>query len=88
MLNISIYQGTWKKKLIWLPVIAPLLAFIFSTLIVYWTKAYDEGVDIVRKVKPGFNPSSVHLLQFDGHYVTEVAKIGLIVAVVGLTVCI
>ncbi|KAE7998124.1 hypothetical protein FH972_002699 [Carpinus fangiana] len=78
--------GKWKKKLFWLPaVIAPLLAFIFSTLIVYGTKAYDEGVDIVRQVKPGFNPSSVHLLQFDGPYATEVAKIGLIVAVVGLT---
>jgi low affinity sulfate transporter 2 len=67
-------------------VVAPLLAFIFSTLITYLTKANDHGVDIVRQVKSGVNPSSVHLLQFDGPYVGEVAKIGLIVAVVGLTV--
>lgn len=66
--------------------VAPLLTFIFSTVIIYLTKANDHGVDIVRQVKSGVNPISVRLLQFDSPYVGEVAKIGLIVAVVGLTV--
>lgn len=66
---------------------APLLSFVLSTLIVFLTKADEQyGIAIVRQVKGGVNPSSVHQLQFDGPYVTDVAKVGLIVAVVGLTV--
>ncbi|KAK4583984.1 hypothetical protein RGQ29_021921 [Quercus rubra] len=65
-----------NKKLFWLPVVAPLLSFILSTLI-----AYSIGV----QVQEGLNPSSVRQLQFDGPYVGGVTKIGFIVAVVALT---
>lgn len=79
-------QGKRKKRLFWLPAIAPLLSVILSTLIVFLTRADEHGIKIVKHIKGGLNPSSVHQLQLNGPYVGEVAKVGLIVAVVALTV--
>lgn len=55
---------------------------------VYLTKADRHGVKIVKHFKGGLNPSSVHQLQFNGAHLGEVAKIGLICALVALTVSI
>ncbi|KAB1209561.1 Sulfate transporter 2.1 [Morella rubra] len=82
---ISRFLGKKKKSLFWLPAIAPLLSVILSTLIVFLTRADKHGVNIVKHIKGGFNPSSVHQLQLDGLHVGEVAKVGLIVAIVALT---
>ncbi|KAJ7956861.1 sulfate transporter 2.1 [Quillaja saponaria] len=53
---ITRFLGKWKKKLFWLPAIAPLLSVVLSTL-----------------------------AELNGPHVGEVAKIGLVVAVVALT---
>ncbi|CAJ2648544.1 unnamed protein product [Trifolium pratense] len=74
-----------KKKLFWLPAIAPLLSVILSTLIVYLTKADKQGVNIIKHVKGGLNQSSVQQLQFHGQNVGQAAKIGLVCAVIALT---
>jgi low affinity sulfate transporter 2 len=74
-----------KKKLFWLPAIAPLLSVILSTLIVYLSKADKQGVNIIKHVKGGLNQSSVHQLQFHGQNVGHAAKIGLVCAVIALT---
>lgn len=79
-------QGRRNKKLFWLPAMAPLLSVILSTLIVYLTKADKRGVKIVKHFKGGLNPSSVHELSFGGPHVGEAAKIGLICALIALTV--
>lgn len=76
------------KKLFWLSSIAPLVSVILSTLVVFLTRADKNGVKIVKHVKGGLNPSSIHQLDFNNPYVGEVAKIGLVVAVVALTVSI
>jgi len=81
------FQGRRNKKLFWLPAIAPLLSVLLSTLIVYLSKADKNGVNIIKHVKGGLNPSSVHELQFNGQHVGQIAKIGLISAVIALTVC-
>lgn len=81
------FQGRRNKKLFWLPAIAPLVSVILSTLIVYLTKADKHGVNIIKHVKGGLNPSSAHLLQFQGPHVGKTAKIGLISAIIALTVC-
>lgn len=65
---------------------APLVSVILSTLIVYLTKADKHGVQIVKHIKGGLNPSSAHQLQLSGQHVGEAAKIGLITALVALTV--
>nr|CAO99122.1 sulfate transporter-like protein [Nicotiana tabacum] len=82
------FIGKRNKKLFWLPAIAPLLSVLLSTLMVYLTKADRHGVKIVKHFKGGLNPSSVHQLQFNGPHLGEVAKIGLICALVALTVSI
>ncbi|PON72556.1 Low affinity sulfate transporter [Trema orientale] len=79
------FLGKKNKKLFWLPAIAPLLSVILSTLIVFLARADKNGVKIVKHIKGGLNPSSVHQLQLNGPFVWDVAKIGLIVAVVALT---
>ncbi|KAL2638113.1 hypothetical protein AAZV13_06G097000 [Glycine max] len=78
-------KGRRNKKLFWLPAIAPLLSVILSTLIVYLSKADKNGVNIIKHVKGGLNPSSVQQLQFHGPQVGQAAKIGLISAVIALT---
>ncbi|RDX69263.1 Low affinity sulfate transporter 3 [Mucuna pruriens] len=84
-LLIARFVGRRNKKLFWLPAIAPLLSVILSTLIVYLSKADKNGVNIIKHVKRGLNPSSAHQLQFHGQHVGQAAKIGLISAVIALT---
>nr|GMD54984.1 low affinity sulfate transporter 3-like [Ipomoea batatas] len=79
------YPGQKHRKLFWLPAMAPLLSVILSTLFVYLTGAENHGVKIVKHVKGGLNPSSLHQLHFNTPHIAEVAKIGLIVALVALT---
>eukprot|EP00256_Glycine_max_P058106 XP_014626137.1 sulfate transporter 2.1 [Glycine max] len=82
------FLGKRKKKLFWLASISPLVSVVVSTLIVFITRADKNGVKIVKHVKGGLNPSSIHQLDFNNPYIGEVAKIGLVVAVVALTVTI
>lgn len=79
------FMGRRKKKLFWLSTIAPLLSVILSTLIVFLTRADNHGVKIVKHIKSGLNPSSIHELQFNGAHTVEVVKIGLVVSVIALT---
>ncbi|KAH1047580.1 hypothetical protein J1N35_038364 [Gossypium stocksii] len=82
---ITRFLARKNKKLFWLPAIAPLVSVVLATLIVFLTKADKHGVNIVKHIKGGLNPSSVDQLQFNGPHVGELAKIGLIVAIIALT---
>ncbi|XP_031116989.1 low affinity sulfate transporter 3-like isoform X2 [Ipomoea triloba] len=82
---VTRFLGQKHRKLFWLPAMAPLLSVILSTLFVYLTRAENHGVKIVKHVKGGLNPSSLHQLQFNTPHIAEVAKIGFIVALVALT---
>ncbi|XP_057442129.1 low affinity sulfate transporter 3-like [Lotus japonicus] len=79
------FIGRRNKKLFWLAPIAPLISFVLSTFIVYISRADEKGVNIIKHVKKGLNPSSTHQLQLHGQHVGETAKIGLICAVIALT---
>ncbi|GLU13148.1 hypothetical protein SLE2022_297940 [Rubroshorea leprosula] len=82
---IARYLGKRNKKLFWVAAIAPLISVILSTLIVFLMRADKHGVKIVKHIQGGLNPSSLHQLNFSTPYLGEVAKIGLIVAIVSLT---
>lgn len=69
----------------WLAAIAPLISVVISTLVVFLTRADKHGVKIIKHVQGGVNRNSVADLQFNGPFVAEAAKIGLIVAVIALT---
>ncbi|KAL9332685.1 hypothetical protein ACSQ67_002295 [Phaseolus vulgaris] len=91
---VSVMKAVWeafhnpgkkKKKVFWLASISPLVSVVLSTLFVFLTKADENGVKIVKHVKGGLNPISIHQLDFSSPYIGEVAKIALVVAVVALT---
>lgn len=44
---ILVYQGKKKRKLFWIPAIAPLISVIVSTFFVFITHAEKQGVAIV-----------------------------------------
>ncbi|XP_028789049.1 sulfate transporter 2.1-like isoform X1 [Neltuma alba] len=85
LMLISRFLGKRNRKLFWLPAISPLASVVLSTLIVFLTRADKHGVNIVKHVKGGLNPSSVHLLELNSPYIGEVAKIGLVASVIALT---
>ncbi|XP_054822214.1 sulfate transporter 2.1-like isoform X2 [Prosopis cineraria] len=82
---VSRFLGKRKRKLFWLPAITPLASVMLSTLIVFLTRADVHGVNIIKHVKGGLNPSSVNQLELNSPYIARVAKIGLVAAVVALT---
>ncbi|KAI4325926.1 hypothetical protein MLD38_031287 [Melastoma candidum] len=82
---IARFLGTRSKRLYWLPAIAPLISVIAATLIVFLTRADEHGVKIIKHVNSGLNPISVRQLRFGGPFLGDLAKIGLVVAVIALT---
>ncbi|KAG6602052.1 Sulfate transporter 2.1, partial [Cucurbita argyrosperma subsp. sororia] len=84
-LLVARFIGRRKKKLFWVSAIAPLISVILSTLIVFVSRADRHGVKIVKEVKEGLNPISVHQLQFNSSSVGLAAKSGLIAAIIALT---
>ncbi|XP_039125674.1 LOW QUALITY PROTEIN: sulfate transporter 1.2-like [Dioscorea cayenensis subsp. rotundata] len=79
------YIGKKKKKLFWIPAIAPLISVILSTFFVYITRADKDGVAIVQHIEKGINPSSLHKIFFDGPNVVKGFKIGAVAGMIGLT---
>ncbi|KAF3326407.1 High affinity sulfate transporter 2 [Carex littledalei] len=74
-----------NKKLFWVAAIAPMISVIISTFCVYITRADKKGVNIVRHIEKGLNPSSVHKIYWSGTYLAKGAKIGITAGMVGLT---
>lgn len=81
------YIGKKKRKLFWVPAIAPIISVILATFFVYITRADKQGVQIVKHIEQGINPSSVHKIYFTGPFVAKGFKIGVVCGIVGLTVC-
>ncbi|XP_047317689.1 low affinity sulfate transporter 3-like [Impatiens glandulifera] len=79
------FIGRRHKKLMFLSVMGPLISVILSTAIVYATRADKHGVNIVKHIKGGLNPSSIHQLDLSTTNFSSVAKIAVLVAIVALT---
>ncbi|KAL9862538.1 Sulfate transporter 2.2 [Arabidopsis thaliana] len=79
------FIGKRNNKLFWIPAMAPLISVVLATLIVYLSNAESRGVKIVKHIKPGFNQLSVNQLQFKSPHLGQIAKIGLISAIIALT---
>ncbi|KAH1083361.1 hypothetical protein J1N35_023122 [Gossypium stocksii] len=73
-------QGKKKKKLFWVPAIAPLISVVLSTFFVYITRADKHGVQIVKHIKRGINPSSLNEIFFFGKYLAIGFRIGVLAA--------
>ncbi|PIN09080.1 Sulfate/bicarbonate/oxalate exchanger SAT-1 and related transporters (SLC26 family) [Handroanthus impetiginosus] len=79
------YIGKKNKKLFWVPAIAPLISVILSTFFVYITRADKNGVQIVKHIEKGINPSSVNEIYFTGDYLLKGVRIGIVAGIIALT---
>ncbi|CAH2033592.1 unnamed protein product [Thlaspi arvense] len=84
-LLVSKFIGKKKKKLFWIPAVAPLLSVVISTFFVYITRADKKGVQIVKHLDKGLNPSSLELIHFSGDYLLKGFRIGVVSGMVALT---
>ncbi|KAJ8471720.1 hypothetical protein OPV22_026063 [Ensete ventricosum] len=84
-LLVAKYIGKKRKSLFWVSALAPLISVILATFFVYITRADRHGVQIVRHIKQGINPSSAGDIYFTGSYATKGLKIGLVAGLVALT---
>ncbi|KAG8364128.1 hypothetical protein BUALT_Bualt19G0094600 [Buddleja alternifolia] len=84
-LFLAKYMGKKKKKFFWVAAIAPLISVIISTFFVYITHAEKKGVQIVKHIEKGINPSSLHKIHFTGSYVATGFRIGAVTGLIGLT---
>ncbi|XWS23855.1 hypothetical protein CRYUN_Cryun28dG0051000 [Craigia yunnanensis] len=79
------YIGKKNKKFFWVPAIAPLISVVLSTFFVYITHAEKKGVQIVKNIEKGINPSSVNQIYFSGEYLLKGLKIGVVSGMIALT---
>ncbi|XP_021284356.1 sulfate transporter 1.3 [Herrania umbratica] len=79
------YIGKTSRKLFWVPAIAPLISVILSTFFVYITHAEKKGVQIVKHIEKGINPSSVDQIYFSGDYLLKGLRIGVVAGMIALT---
>ncbi|KAK7311601.1 hypothetical protein RJT34_09852 [Clitoria ternatea] len=84
-LLVTKYIGKKNKRFFWVPAIAPLISVILSTFFVFITRADKQGVEIVRKIDKGINPSSVKDLYLSGEYLGKSFRIGIVAGMIALT---
>ncbi|CAI9116353.1 OLC1v1017476C1 [Oldenlandia corymbosa var. corymbosa] len=84
-LLVAKYIGKKNKKFFWVPAIAPLISVILATFFVYITHADKKGVQIVKHIKKGINPSSVNEIYFTGDNLLKGIKIGVVAGMIALT---
>ncbi|KAK1267606.1 Sulfate transporter 1.2 [Acorus gramineus] len=77
--------GKKKRSLFWVSAIAPLISVVLSTFFVYITRADKHGVQIVKKIKKGINPTSVNEIHFSGSYALKGFRIGSVAGMIALT---
>ncbi|KAJ0026451.1 hypothetical protein Pint_08296 [Pistacia integerrima] len=79
------YIGKKKRNLFWVPAIAPLISVVISTFFVFITRADKQGVQIVKHIEKGINPSSVDEIYFSGEYLIKGLRIGVVAGLIALT---
>ncbi|KDP32700.1 hypothetical protein JCGZ_11992 [Jatropha curcas] len=79
------YIGKKNRRFFWVPAIAPLISVILSTFFVYITHADRKGVQIVKHIEKGINPSSVKEIYFSGQYLLKGLRIGVVAGMIALT---
>ncbi|URE16876.1 sulfate transporter [Musa troglodytarum] len=84
-LLVAKYIGKKRKNLFWVSALAPLVSVILATFFVYITRADRHGVQIVKHIKQGINPSSAREIYFSGSYATKGLKIGIVAGLIALT---
>ncbi|KAJ6312929.1 hypothetical protein OIU77_014450 [Salix suchowensis] len=68
----------------WISAMAPLTSVVVASVLVYLTRAEQDGIQIIGQLKKGLNPPSVSELAFGSPHLMAAVKTGIITGVIAL----
>ncbi|XP_059318044.1 sulfate transporter 3.1-like [Lycium ferocissimum] len=83
-LLLTRYFSKKKPAFFWISCMAPLTSVILGSLLVYFTHAEKNGVQVIGHLKKGINPPSYSELAFSSQYLTAAIKTGIVTGVIAL----
>lgn len=83
-LLLTRYFSKKKPKFFWISAMAPLTSVILGSVLVYFTHAEKNGVQVIGHLKKGINPPSYSQLAFSSEYLAIAIKTGVVTSVIAL----
>lgn len=83
-LLLTRYFSKKKPTFFWISAMAPLTSVILGSVLVYFTHAEKNGVQVIGHLKKGINPPSYSELAFSSQYLTIAIKTGVVTSVIAL----
>ncbi|KAJ8547334.1 hypothetical protein K7X08_010920 [Anisodus acutangulus] len=83
-LLLTRYFSKKKPAFFWINAMAPLTSVILGSVLVYFTHAEKNGVQVIGHLKKGINPPSYSELTFSSQYLTTAIKTGIVTSVIAL----
>ncbi|KAJ6719127.1 hypothetical protein OIU79_006900 [Salix purpurea] len=83
-LILTRYVSKRKPGFFWISAMAPLTSVVVASVLVYLTRAEQDGIQIIGQLKKGLNPPSVSELAFGSPHLMAAVKTGIITGVIAL----
>ncbi|KAM3326565.1 sulfate transporter 3.1 [Capsicum chacoense] len=83
-LLLTRYFSKKKPTFFWISAMAPLTSVILGSVLVYFTHAEKNGVQVIGHLKRGINPPSYSELAFSSQYLSIAIKTGIVTSVIAL----
>ncbi|XP_009620840.1 sulfate transporter 3.1-like isoform X1 [Nicotiana tomentosiformis] len=83
-LLLTRYFSKKKPAFFWISCMAPLTSVILGSVLVYFTHAEKNGVQVIGHLKKGINPPSYSELAFSSQYLTTAIKTGIVTGVIAM----
>ncbi|KAK6780911.1 hypothetical protein RDI58_023095 [Solanum bulbocastanum] len=83
-LLLTRYFSKMKPKFFWISAMAPLTSVILGSVLVYFTHAEKNGVEVIGHLKKGINPPSYSELAFSSKYLAIAIKTGVVTSIIAL----
>ncbi|KAF3613167.1 Sulfate transporter 3.1 [Capsicum annuum] len=83
-LLLTRYFSKKKPTFFWISAMAPLTSVILGSVLVYFTHAGKNGVQVIGHLKRGINPPSYSELAFSSQYLSIAIKTGIVTSVIAL----
>ncbi|XP_055811913.1 sulfate transporter 3.1-like [Solanum dulcamara] len=83
-LLLTRYFSKKMPKFFWISAMAPLTSLILGSVLVYFTHAEKNGVQVIGHLKKGINPPSYSELAFSSQYLAIAIKTGVVTSVIAL----
>ncbi|XP_060181517.1 sulfate transporter 3.1-like isoform X1 [Lycium barbarum] len=83
-LLLTRYFSKKKPAFFWMSCMAPLTSVILGSVLVYFTHAEKNGVQVIGHLEKGINPPSYSEVAFSSRYLTSAIKTGIVTGVIAL----